>query len=523
MENTIPIQNQPVAPMAPEQNATVQPDIQDTSPNSYDTHVANRDAQSLVQIAQANPGTEEGQHAFDAASTIVNGANWFQNLTKKIDESGGANTSEGRLHIAEAYKTVADNPQWGTALLRYVMGDKQGAVNMITGGDVKTLITYDNGGNQIIERVNALGEPVSRIDAKTNKPIDAQEYAQRVGGISSWANTLAGKTAEAMRDKSLSALVKNTEAENKWATTNAGNALLVRQLDNHLSQLKDINPNAYAEGMKYVNGNLSNGAFSSNSKSLLNNWNNYVSNTAGQQVDEKYTAGLGLKGIFTADGKGGIVDSKGQTITRSGLEQQQNTNTASLTNDQKYSQDRESLLKYLQLNPASKDPEKAKAYQNSMMEALRLSNEVAKNQAKTSNQYEVPGFMTLPSAFGETDQPSRGRILVQQHLYNEDAMKLYKEYYDAVIKNYPPERPPLPQEIERQFVKTPEFQALQNQYYGKTQDILNEKRAYKEQQASTKSKSQAVAPPVTNTQETGATKIDASTVPKPTIPPAKRK
>jgi hypothetical protein len=476
-------------------------------PAQYDNAVANRDPQGLMQIAQNNPGTPEADHAFGAATTIVDSSNKFQKLTSQIDANGGAATPEGRIKTAEAYKTVADNPQWGTALIRYVLGDKQGAVNQITGGDVKTLITYDNGGNQIVERINALGEPVSRIDAKTGKPVDQNEYAQRVGGISAWANTQAGKRAEQMGTANAAALVKNTEAENKWATVTAGNAGLVKQFDFAVSQLKDVNPAAYAEVLKYGNRNLSSAASSSNSKSLLNSWNNNVTNTEGQEINKSFISGLGLQGIWYADGKGGITDKKGHSATRGSLEQQQNTNNAGLQNETQLKQDQANLMMWLKANPSSKDPQENARIQNLAIEALRTSNEIAKNQSKVASQYETPSFLTLPSAFAETDQHSRGQVLTQQHLYNEEVMKLYQRYYNSVIKNYPADRPPAPQEIESNFIKQQEFKDLQQKYFDKTKDILNQKIQIQPEAKSTK----PVSPPAKA----------ANVVPKSKAPPKK--
>ena len=149
-------------------------DIIQTSPNPNavaDDAIDRRDTGALTQIAKDNVGTPASDLAMRMVKTIDTSQKKFNELVSPIDKAGGAGTQDGRVKIAQTFQTVADNPQWGTALLKYVMGDKAGAVKQVTGGDIKTLITYDNAGNQIEEKVNELGEPLSYTDRKTGQQL----------------------------------------------------------------------------------------------------------------------------------------------------------------------------------------------------------------------------------------------------------------------------------------------------------------------------------------------------------------
>jgi hypothetical protein len=51
------------------------------------------------------------------------------------------------------------------------MGDKKAALLQVTGGNIKTTISYDNAGNQIEEKTNELGEAVSYFDRKEKRSL----------------------------------------------------------------------------------------------------------------------------------------------------------------------------------------------------------------------------------------------------------------------------------------------------------------------------------------------------------------
>lgn len=215
------------------QPATVQ------NPNAIaDAAIENRDVQGLTQIAKDTIGTPASEVALRLAQTIEKGAADFNKLVAPIEKAGGVGTPEGRVQVANTFQTVADNPQWGTALLKYVMGDKMGAVKQVTGGDITKKISYDNSGNQIEETHNALGEALSYFDPKLGRNISKEEYANRVGGISSWENTLKGKTEALTRADSTKLFVKEEEQANNWYQLLQGQKPLLQENYNTLQKFK---------------------------------------------------------------------------------------------------------------------------------------------------------------------------------------------------------------------------------------------------------------------------------------------
>ena len=140
-----------VMPNAPVAQPDVAPAPPATPDQKYEVAVANRDPNALVSLAKETIGTPLSPISLYAADSINKKAQEFDALTSKIAQAGGAGTPEGRMAVADTWKTVKDNPQWGDALLRYVLGDKQGAARMITGGDITTRITFDKYGKQIKE------------------------------------------------------------------------------------------------------------------------------------------------------------------------------------------------------------------------------------------------------------------------------------------------------------------------------------------------------------------------------------
>ena len=82
-----------------------------------------------------------------------------------IEEAGGPNTPGGNMAAAKLWETQKDRPEWGTALIAYLSGNKAAAFNLVTGGQVKDQVSWGKDGGRYISSVNELGQPSRIIDS----------------------------------------------------------------------------------------------------------------------------------------------------------------------------------------------------------------------------------------------------------------------------------------------------------------------------------------------------------------------
>lgn len=464
-----------VMPNAPVAQPDVAPAPPATPDQKYEVAVANRDPNALVSLAKETIGTPLSQISLYAADSINKKAQEFDALTSKIAQAGGAGTPEGRMAVADTWKTVKDNPQWGDALLRYVLGDKQGAARMITGGDITTRITFDKYGKQIKEQINALGEKVDVVDLETGKPIGMADYAKRGGGLPTWENTLGNLLEKENLKTNITKLNENVEKNNAWSAKTAALTPKYSELGDIFASLKnkDISPDALAKVFQFANQSMGATAAQSNNKSILNQWNQGVGFRTGEQVSKSVASQFGLPaGTWTFNGKGGITNEKNETKNFSELEQSQNTNNVSQENTKNFNQTQADLLKYLKTSKLND------ADQTQLMRALELSRDIGREQLELVAKHGTPTFLTLPSAFNLEDQYSRGRVQALQGASNAEVMDAFTKFYNKAIQNYGPGQAPKPNEIENAFTNSDEYKNIQAKYLGITKDILSEPRKF---------------------------------------------
>ena len=214
--------------------------VQETNPASvsdkYELAVQSRDPKAMLEVAQAALGTPVADIAINAANNMYKSNQVFDSLVKPIEAAGGINTPEGRTKIADTWKTIADNPRWGSAIVEHLLGNPNARLQ-VTGGNVKTVITYDDQGNQLEEHQNELGQRVKVVDVATQRLIGPEEYARLGGGRNSLENTLARKAQLENQKQNLEEFGKNQKATGAWSAASPELNDLYKQKQDMLRQL----------------------------------------------------------------------------------------------------------------------------------------------------------------------------------------------------------------------------------------------------------------------------------------------
>ena len=449
---------QPQAPMGVPPQVQPQPEIIQTSPNPNavaDDAIDRRDTGALIQIAKDNVGTPASDLAMRMVKTIDASQKRFNELVNPIEKAGGPNTQDGRVKIAQTFQTVADQPQWGTALLKYVMGDKAGAVKQVTGGDIKTLITYDNNGNQIEEKVNELGEPVSYTDRKTGQQMTKDEYAQRVGGISSWANTLRGKTEAETRAESTKVFVKEQEQANHWYQLTQSHKPLLQENYDTLNKVKsDLPKDVYNKILASVSQSMGQANSRSNNKASLNQLNDSFTNGESVKIDNRIASALNspklLGATLKVQGDRLVSEDNSFSISKNQLKQLQESDTVGSEATKNAASTMASIAEAERLG-------KINSIQGGQLRrVIENSQQMGRELSDATNKYGKPSFISLPTSANFVDKQSQSLAQTLQSMQNADQMEQFIKFNENSVNGHKQSNTvPLPGEIGSAFTRQP--------------------------------------------------------------------
>ena len=446
------------------QPATVQ------NPNAIaDAAIENRDVRGLTQIAKDTIGTPASEVALRLAQTIEKGASDFNKLVAPIEKAGGVGTPEGRVQVANTFQTVADNPQWGTALLKYVMGDKMGAVKQVTGGDITKKISYDNSGNQIEETHNALGEALSYFDPKLGRNISKEEYANRVGGISSWENTLKGKTEALTRADSTKLFVKEEEQANSWYQLLQGQKPLLQQ-----KFKTDLDPKLYNQIVVAVSQSMGQANSKSASKSALNQLTDALARGESVKVDDRIASALRLnpKLIGTSlEVKGDQLVSKDNSfkVDASKLKSLQETDTIGSETSKNAAQTMTSISeaeRLGKLNPVAAQQ---------LRRVIENSQQMGRELTDATDKYGKPSFISLPTSASFVDKQAQTLAQTLTGLQNADQMENYIKYRRNAVEGHTRTNTvPLPGQIGTNYTLQPLAKEIRKFYADEIGKVMNQ-------------------------------------------------
>jgi hypothetical protein len=465
-----PVAQSAVAPLAPP--TVVEPTaapvaqvvVQPSPTQREDDALANRDVKQLTNIAKDNIGTPAGEVALGAARGIQDRAAKFGELVNPIDKAGGATTPEGRVEIAKQFQTVADRPQWGTALLSYVMGDKKAALLQVTGGNIKTSINYDNAGNQIEEKHNELGEAVSYFDRKEKRFLTKEEYAKRVGGISAWENTLKGKLTQETQKLNNESFQKDEEAANTWHQIFQGQKQFHTENLDFLTKVKtDIPAPLYNKIVGSVSQSLGQANASSNGKSVFNQIQDSISNGKSVTVTEKMAGTMGVpkNTVLNLSANGEYLEStdKKHSVNINKLKAQTDTENVNQEATKNASQTMSSIAEAERLGQLT--PVQAQKLRRVIENSQTMGREIA----VATEKYGRPAFVSLPTSASFVDKQAQVMAQSLQALQNADQMDSYINYRKDAKKGYEETNTvPAPGEIGNNYLKQKTPQQIRDHY-----------------------------------------------------------
>lgn len=465
---------QPLTPLTPVEDnfPAMGPGVIADTSSQFNNAVDNRDTKQLRLLAANNDGTPVADAANHVANVIHRGNQEYNNVFGSIEKAGGPATPEGRVKIADTWKNNYNNPKYGDALIEYVLGNKDGARKLITGGTLTRRITYDNAGNQLLENVDEVGDRHSVTDLATGQSVGPQEYAMRKGGQDKLSDTLGFLSDKKNLETNIAATNLTIDKANKALAAAPAQKQMNEEFGNLLGDLKnsDLPPEALALVAQFSNSSIGTSQSRSQALTKLGQLLKSGALKQGDQISAGLGAALGLEGVATINGKGGVTLSDGSSKSLNDLKQDQNSTNLNNQIERNYSQTQENLAKFLKTKALANNPE----LQLKLNRALELGKMIAQQQIEVpTHPFNVPTV-----GFGVTDEYARGRIQAEQGLLNAQANDAFGQWAAQQLKNYPKDSAPRPAELEAAFVKTPIYQSLVQQYSDKANAILKEPRKF---------------------------------------------
>lgn len=478
----------PVAPLKiePVQNGSATVGLNVTNDaDKFQDAVNTADPKAFMSLAVSSADPKVREAAKEKLQVIQKNAP----LAKAVADID-VTTPEGRVQIAQVYQTlnnreeakakgwttIQDSPQVGTALLRYVMGDKTGALTQITGGNVKASTEYDDAGRMLIVNRNELGQIDSIFDP-SGKMISREEYAAR-GGSRELENTLYRKQQLQMQEENTKTFLKETGQQNKAAAALEVTANISRDMADLAKDFTDLDAPTQALLAGFDKSVLNYSKNLSNTIGLLDSLaKSKTKDLSASQIKEIETGvGNAIGAVvkhqegdkFTVDGKSGVSVSD--------LLQKTQQQSKSATVDRTVNQSKEELAKQIRIAQTSGAP----AERITQLAKLERYFDLAGQREKIYAEHKenLPAFAQIPTTLPSiTDQASRLKLNGVQGEYaaaqvtafnNWKTNELKKER--AINPNFVPE----PGRYEAQWVKQPEYKELETFYRDKARSILNE-------------------------------------------------
>ena len=418
-----------------------------------DSAIANRDVPALTQLAKDSIGTPQSGVLVELANKIKTTSDEFNKLVDPINKTGGTNTPEGRQKIATTFETVADKPEWGTALLKYVLGDKAGAVKQITGGDITKSITYDKNGDQILETKNQLGEPISYFHRGMGRDLSAQEYNDLKGGVSAFADTLKGKLELETRTKANEIWLKDQQQANQWFQTSQAHKPLYVNIYNTLKTAKtDLPADLYNKVIGSVTQNNSQASTKSNSISALDQLGDDLSRGESVTVTNKISAATGIPvGVVLRGSADNAKSSDNKyNISINKLKQKQTTENIGSEATKSASATIQSINEAERLKQL--DPVMAQK----LRKVIEDSNQIGRETMDFVDKYGKPAFISLPTSASFVDKQAQMMAQSLQGLHNATQMENYIKYLRYAKDGYDKTNTvPMPGEVGANFTMQP--------------------------------------------------------------------
>lgn len=468
-----PMQNQPVQPIEPDTPvggavAPVQADAASDLHSLYEDAVNSGNPASMYSLTARVKGTPYEAPVRRSAEIMEKNVSELEADVKPVLEAGGPGTPKGNLAAAQVYESIADKPQKTRAFVELLLGNPKWRT-FVTGGTPTTTVGFDRNGKQLEKTVDELGRTISVVDAETGKPLNRQEVADRGGFLSSLDNALGFQQQKELSRINALAFGKATEAVNEAAAKAPELRNLYQEMRSNLEKLHqaDLTP----EQRKAI------GVFTSRTMGYSQSVSDGM-NALTQKLDNKNVrlsegqqkslgSVLNVLG-WKVSGDGSLTKENGEAVTKSDLNQAQNTLSNSKEFARNYTQSKEDFLRnevFKDLSPRAREM---------LGRTLDLQGNIERSLLETTSKNGTLPFLINPKSYQIGDEFTRGEASALIGEFNQDAAEMFAAWRDKQLASYKSKGLlPSAGELERAFAQTTEYKSLRRSYADRNKEILS--------------------------------------------------
>lgn len=456
--------------------------IPDKTPvQKYAEAVDTGDLTSLAVQAKENFGNPVGQVATHSYGVIKRANETMQDLAMPV--LNAKTPQERNIATADALKSVKDYPQWGTALISFLMGDKKTALNMVTGGQPITSVKYGSGGKQYEYTTDQLGKVISIKDRNGND-VSPADFEADGGGLNQIETTYRYINDKEINKNNVESLNAGLKGANAFRAQTEG---LVGQTQTARDLIKQL-PNLSSEKIAMLTGVMTQSVNAENTvgkgSGTLGQQGEGVTGNNSTQNKIGATAGLGAgaapEGSVAPNSAGvGISGSnvKANSMGTNANELNQKTTNRSTTDTTgaRSNADQQALAKEAFLTGIPVED------QQKYIAVWDAADAIGRSHAKLKNDgYRIPSFITEQSPTNLVEGTPALEIRLLKPLMNQELSSAFNRFYQenigAHVKNG---RPPSMEEMEAAFTKTTgegSYKDIISKYTAEAKNIIKNSR-----------------------------------------------
>lgn len=451
----------------------------------FDDAVASRDVRALSSLAaDEGPDSLVGKAAFKQINEIQSRAAEFKGVTDPIDKAGPAGSPQRNIKIAQTFASTADQPLYGQALVAFVLGQKEDAYKLFTGGTVKTSVEYANdNGNILNVKTNGLGEPIAYYDTQEGRYLSPEEYSRRGGSVSSFDKTMSGISQLENRKIYNAAFQTEQESLNNWNPVIDNLSPKIKYTEEWLNAHKtDFPPDEWAKLLRTVSSNIGTAKNVSDSNTAFDQLSKDASSAKGITVTNEFNAKYGttfpVGAVVRLDASGTKIQTdKGDfSESLSNLKQKTSTKSKSSENSANSSETFNSIFQSEKFQNAlkGKSEKEKQLYVQQFQQVLRFSNEIGTEMSQAVDKYGKPSFISLPTNADFYDPQALLMTQIAQHKYNKMQLNDYTNYFNKNADLYKQTNTlPVPGAIANAFTKSGKYSENKMTWGQEIDKILN--------------------------------------------------
>lgn len=433
----------------------------------YEDALSTGNPASMYSLTSRVKGTEFEPVVKRSAEIMQRNLADFEKDIKPVMDKGGPGTPEGRLAVGKTIDYMADKPQKMRAFVELLLGNPNWRL-FVTGGTERTEIKYDMQGNPLEKTTNELGKTTKIVDANTGQVLTREEVAARGNLVPSLQEAIGYQER-----KATSAF--NTQALN---TANAATAAYeakapeLNQLYGEMRQrLQNLAGADLSEAQRAAIGAFTNRSlgYSQTVSEGLNALRQKVDNknaSLSEAQQKSLSAVLDRLG-FRVGADGTVTNKTGEAVTKSDLDQAQNTLTNGTQFDRNFSQSKDDFIRSEVFKGLSESEMK------NLGRILDIQQAVERAQLELSTKHGTLPFLINPKSYQLGDEFVRGEASALIGEFNQRATQAFAEWRrEQLTKFKDKSQVPSAGELESAFARTQAFRDLRQQFADMNREIL---------------------------------------------------